>query len=142
MHLQYNGGLSNKSPYNNAFLIGGTYKIPTDSKDKLLKVSLLYKNTYGKESPNKHTYQIFLFWKFNFMDELLTFKGYGNLWREQTDFGNFKMQLEPQFWINLKKLNWVDDNFNLSLGTQIELLYDMNMDGFYTIPTLGIKWAF
>lgn len=142
LHLQYNGGLSNKSSYDNAFLIGGTYKISGNSKDKLLKVSLLYKNTYGKESPNKHTYQIFLFWKYNFMDGLLTFKGYGNLWREQTDFGNFKMQLEPQFWVNLNKLKCIDDNFNLSLGTQVDLLYDMNIDGFYAIPTLGLKWTF
>lgn len=28
------------------------------------------------------------------------------------------------------------------IGTQIDLLHDMNIDGFYAIPTLGVKWAF
>ena len=58
------------------------------------------------------------------------------------------MGSEPQFWFNLAALKGVDDDFNLSLGTEVEISNNLvwPVDGinnrFYVIPTLAAKWTF
>jgi hypothetical protein len=55
---------------------------------------------------------------------------------------------EPQFWVNLEALEGVDDNFKLSIGTELELTKNLVWpaeglnDNFYAIPTLAVKWTF
>ena len=48
-----------------------------------------------------------------------------------------------QIWVNLNKLKGVDDKFKLSVGSEVELSHNFSgRNGFYTIPTLAIKWTF
>lgn len=50
---------------------------------------------------------------------------------------------EPQFWVNLNKLQAVDDKFKLSVGSELKLSHNFSgRDGFYAIPTLAVKWTF
>ena len=49
---------------------------------------------------------------------------------------------EPQFWLNLNKIEGVDDDFRLSVGTEWELSYNFAGNRFFVMPTLGLKWTF
>jgi hypothetical protein len=46
-------------------------------------------------------------------------------------------------WINLNRFSWIDDDFNLSIGGEVELSNNFaTMHGFYAIPTIAAKWEF
>ena len=48
---------------------------------------------------------------------------------------------EPQFWVNLNKLNgW--ENVNLSVGGEVELSANFVAKGFHALPAFGAKWTF
>ncbi len=48
---------------------------------------------------------------------------------------------EPQFWVNLNKIEgWKD--VNLSVGGEVELSSNFFEKGFKAIPALGVKWTF
>ena len=50
---------------------------------------------------------------------------------------------EPQFWINLNRIKGIDKDFNLSIGTEMEISRNFaRMDKFSCIPTLAVKWTF
>ena len=55
---------------------------------------------------------------------------------------------EPQFWFNLNALKKVNDNMNLSIGTELELSQNFvwptngTNNRFYAIPTFALKWTF
>ncbi|MBO7343874.1 MAG: DUF5020 family protein, partial [Alistipes sp.] len=48
---------------------------------------------------------------------------------------------EPQFWVNLNKIKGCD-NFNMSIGSELEISNNFVAKGFYAIPTLAAKWIF
>ena len=78
----------------------------------------------------------------NFCKDLLTFSGFADWWREETKYGKTIFLSEPQFWVNLNRIKGVNKNFNLSVGSEVELSNNFGgRDGFYVIPTLALKWT-
>lgn len=100
----------------------------------------MYKYIQKHKSPNN--FQLTGTWYINFCHNLLTFSGFADWWREETDYGKTIFLTEPQFWVNLNRIKGVNKNFNLSIGSEVELSNNFgNRDGFYAIPTLALKWT-
>ena len=147
IHVEYNGGASNSFSYNNCYLGGATYTWNSPDFTKGFSLSAMYKYIQKHISPNN--FQLTGTWYLHFAkDGLCTFTGFFDWWREQTFYEdgnhrNFIFLAEPQFWVNLNKVKGIDDNFNLSVGTEVELSQNFGArKGFYAIPTLAIKWTF
>ncbi|MDR2915412.1 MAG: DUF5020 family protein [Tannerella sp.] len=152
-HVEYNGGLNY---IRNSFLLGATYTYNSTDFGKGYSFSAMYKciqkhsveETSGEgettitEEPNN--FQLTGTWYLHFAkNRSCTFTGFADFWREKTVNGDFIFLSEPQFWFHLNKLKGVDDNFNLSIGTEVEFSYNFAArDGFYVIPTAAIRWDF
>lgn len=140
-HLEYNGGLANKFSFNNAYLTGATYTYNNADFSKGFGLSLLYKYIQKHKSP--HSFQVTGTWYINFSDDLFTFSGFADLWREEKEHGMLVFLSEPQFWVNLNRLQGFADDFNLSLGGELKLSHNFEPEnGFFAIPTLAVKWTF
>ena len=141
IHVEYDGGLVTGASFNNNYLGGATYTYNNGSFTKGFSLSALYKYIQKHDSPNN--FQLTGTWYIHMKDGLLTFSGFADWWREKNPNGNFIFMAEPQFWVNLNKLKGVDETFNLSVGTEVELTQNFAFrKGFYAIPTLAIKWSF
>lgn len=142
-HVEYNGGLNY---INNAFLGGATYSWNNSDFSKTFGIQVLYK--YIQKNVKPHNFQLTGTWTLNFWQGKFTMSGFADFWREKhTDEKgqnhNFIFISEPQFWINLNKFKHVNDNLNLSVGSEWELSTNFaTRDGFYFIPTLAMKWSF
>lgn len=142
-HVEYNGGLNY---INNAFLGGATYSWNNSDFSKIFGIQVLYK--YIQKNAKPHNFQLTGTWTLNFWQGKFTMSGFADFWREKhTDEKgqnyNFIFISEPQFWINLNKFKHVNDNLNLSVGSEWELSTNFaTRDGFYFIPTLAMKWSF
>lgn len=142
-HVEYNGGLNY---INNAFLGGATYSWNNSDFSKTFGIQVLYK--YIQKNAKPHNFQLTGTWTLNFWQGKFTMSGFADFWREKhTDEKgqnhNFIFISEPQFWINLNKFKYVNDNLNLSVGSEWELSTNFaTRDGFYFIPTLAMKWSF
>jgi hypothetical protein len=74
---------------------------------------------------------------------LLTFTGFADFWKEKTGFGEYIFLSEPQIWLHLNKISGMDKNFNLSIGSEVELGNNFaSHKGFFAIPTVAIRWDF
>ncbi|OAV64814.1 hypothetical protein Barb6XT_02664 [Bacteroidales bacterium Barb6XT] len=142
IHAEYNGGLSVGGAFQNAYLGGLTYTYNSADFSKGYSLSAMYKHIQKNDKP--HNFQLTGVWHMDFgRDALYSFSGFADFWSEKTAVGDFIFLAEPQFWVNLNKLKSVDDKFNLSVGTEVELNNDFGWkDGFHAIPTLAIKWTF
>jgi len=153
-HLEYNGGLNY---IRNAYLLGATYTYNSGDFSKGYSLSVMHKyiqnhsvvesSGYGtdvKVTEDPHNFQITGTWYMHFAkNRMCTFIGFADFWREKSNVGDFVFLSEPQFWLHLNKLKGFDDNFNLSIGTELELSYNFaGRDGFYSIPTAAIRWEF
>ena len=147
VHVEYNGGTSNRFSFNNAYLAGATYSVHNADFSKTASLTASYK--YIQKHPCPHNYQLTGVWNINFAkNQLLTFSGFLDVWREKNTFAdgsrkNFIFLSEPQFWVNLNKIKGVNQKFNMSVGTEVEL--SKNFGGrkdFFAIPTLALKWSF
>lgn len=136
VHVEYNGGLSN------AYLAGTTYTYNDASFNNGFSLMALYK--YIQKNDQPHNFQLTGTWYMNFCDRLLTFSGFVDLWRERRARQNTNMIFltEPQFWVNLNRVKGVNKDFNLSIGSEVELSNNFVGKGFYAIPTLALKWTF
>lgn len=141
LHVEYNGGLVTGASFNNCYLGGATYSYNNGSFTRGFTLSALYKYIQKHDSPNN--FQLTGTWYMHMNDGLFTFSGFADWWREKNPNGNFIFMAEPQFWVNLNKVKGVDEKFNLSVGTEVELTQNFAFrKGFYAIPTLAIKWSF
>ena len=96
----------------------------------------------GGKHPSPNNFQLTGTWYMNFCKDLLTFSGFADWWREETKYGKTIFLSEPQFWVNLNRIKGVNKNFNLSVGSEVELSNNFGgRDGFYVIPTLALKWT-
>ena len=140
-HIEYNGGINY---VRNAYLLGITYTYNSKDFSKGYSLSAMYKNIQKHDLDEPHNFQLTGVWYLHFAkDRICTFTGFADFWREKTSFGDYIFLAEPQFWLHLNKLKGVDENFNLSIGTEVELGYNFAArDGFYAIPTAGIRWDF
>ena len=147
-HIEYNGGLSGSGSYNDAYLAGGAWNWANKDFSKTFSLQLLYKYLANQQVGSKHSWQITTVWGIHFAKGLCTFSGYADLWHDNSVKGNLVLSSEPQFWFNLYALDSVDDDFKLSLGTELELTKNLVWpaeginDKFYAIPTLAVKWQF
>lgn len=140
-HLEYNGGLVKGFSFNNAYLLGATYTYNVADFSKGFSLSAMYKYIQKYASPNN--FQLTGTWYWNFCDNLYTFNGFADYWREENPHGKMIFISEPQFWLNLNKVKGVDEKLNLSVGTEVELSHNFaGRKGFYAIPTLALKWTF
>ena len=139
-HIEYNGGLEKGFSYNNAYLGGVTYTYNSADFSRGFSLSAMYKYIQKHRSPNN--FQLTGTWYLNFSKDLLTFSGFADWWREETNYGKTIFLAEPQFWVNLNKVKGISEKFRLSVGTEVELSNNFGgRNGFYTIPTLAIKWT-
>ena len=147
-HIEYNGGLSGGGSYNDAYLAGGAWNWANKDFSKTFSLQLLYKYLANQPSSNKHSWQVTTVWGIHFAKGFCTFTGYADLWHDNSVSGNLILSSEPQFWFNLYALDSVDDDFKLSLGTELELSKNLVWPAeginnkFYAIPTLAVKWQF
>ena len=147
-HIEYNGGLSGSGSYNDAYLAGGAWNWANKDFSKTFSLQLLYKYLANQQVGSKHSWQITTVWGIHFAKGLCTFSGYADLWHDNSVKGNLVLSSEPQFWFNLYALDSVDDDFKLSLGTELEISKNLVWpaeginDKFYAIPTLAVKWQF
>ncbi|MCK9626602.1 MAG: DUF5020 family protein [Bacteroidales bacterium] len=135
IHLEYNGGTI---PYiNHAFMSGATYTYNNNDFSNGFSLSAMY--VYNYKCENQHNVKISGTWYINFAKDRLTFDGFFDLW----NYGAIKFLSEPQFWVNLNKFDGVNNNFNLSLGGEVELSYNFAInERLAVIPTLAAKWTF
>ena len=143
VHVEYNGGLNF---IKNAYLLGTTYSWNNKDFSKGFSLSAMYKYLHSNPKPN--SFQLTGTWYIHFGQGKFSFTGFADFWKEKhTDVNgnthNFCFIAEPQFWVNLNKFAKVNDNFNLSIGTEWEISNNFAiMDGFYFNPTLALKWSF
>ena len=144
-HVEYNGGLLVTSPelgikFNNAYLFGPTYTYNKADFSAGFTFTAMYKHIQKHAEP--HNFQLTTTWYWHLAREKCTFIGFADFWREKNASGDFIFLSEPQFWVNLNKFKFANDDFNLSVGGEIELSNSFAGNGFYCIPTLALKWAF
>ncbi len=141
VHLEYNGGLQYVS---NAYFLGGTYSFNSTDFIKGFTLSAMYKYIEKGSFDEPHNFQLTGTWYVRFAkNKMCTFSGFADFWRERTLAGEYTFLSEPQFWLHLNKLQGVDDDFKLSIGTEVELSYNFaGREGFYAIPTTAIRWDF
>jgi hypothetical protein len=99
---------------------------------------------YIRQHAEPHNFQLTGTWYLNFgRNGGFTFAGFADWWREKTEAGTFVFMSEPQLWLNLNRMKGFNPDFNLSLGSEVELINNFAMHkGFYAIPTLALKWTF
>ena len=147
-HLEYNGGLNTAAgSFNNCWLAGATYSGHSKDFSKTWSLSAMYKvipGTIGLTGNKEaHSFQITGVWGIDFAKGWCTFSGFFDFWREPSIWQNtnFIFISEPQFWVNLNKIDgW--ENIGLSVGGELELSANFVSKGFHAIPAIGAKWTF
>ena len=147
VHLEYNGGLSVGTSFNNCFLGGLTYSGHSRDFTKTWSVSAMYKAIPGTVDAlgrcQMHNFQITGVWGIEFAKGWCTFSGFADFWREHRPWQGteFIFMTEPQFWVNLNKIKrW--ENIHLSVGGELELSANFVAEGFHAMPAVGAKWTF
>jgi hypothetical protein len=143
IQLQYDGGLTNQYSFNHAYAIGPKYNYNNDDNTRCFSGGILYKYIQGNPI-NPHNFQVSITWYISFAKGLLAYNGYADFWQEpQINISDYAFLTKPQLYFNFNKLKKVNDNFNLSLGTEIRISYNFFVpDKFMVIPALAIKWTF
>ncbi|MCQ2144201.1 MAG: DUF5020 family protein [Bacteroidales bacterium] len=152
-HIEYNGGLDRYSgTYDSAYLVGPTYSIHNSDYTFTASLSALYK-AIPKNVKNAHNFQITTVWNYHFCNDMFLFSGFADIWQENRpwqmgakgdkdgDGTDFIFISEPQFWFNLHALKGLE-NFNASIGTEVELSNNFLGVGFYACPTIAVKYTF
>ncbi|MBQ8221808.1 MAG: DUF5020 family protein [Bacteroidales bacterium] len=147
IHAEYNGGMNSLMSFNNAWLAGLTYSGHSQDFTKTWSLSVMYKaipgtiNSVGKKET--HNFQITGVWGIQFLQGWCSFSGFIDFWREARPWQgtNFILISEPQFWVNLNKIQGMED-VNLSIGGELELSNNFVEKGFRAMPALGAKWTF
>lgn len=145
LHVEYNGGTSNRYSFNDAWLAGVSYAYNAPDFSKGFAITPMYKHLMGT-SP-RASWQITATWYYHFCRGMLSFTGFADCWndRAHTDAHTLNIFLaEPQLWFNLDRLPGADKDLRLSLGGEVEISRNfVRQDGrLYAIPTLAAKWTF
>ena len=147
VHLEYNGGLSVGTAFNNSFLGGLTYSGHSKDFTKTWSVSAMYKAIPGTVDAlgrcQMHNFQITGVWNLDFFKHWISFNGFADFWREARPWQTteFIFLAEPQLWVNLRNIKGCE-KMNLSVGTEVELSCNFVDKGFAVNPTLALKWTF
>ncbi len=147
IHAEYDGGMGRYAVagteyayrINDAWLGGVDYSWNAEDFSKGFSLKAMYKYIDAK---NDASFQLTGVWFWHFLDKKITFMGFVDFWREDSDFdydgqadAKFTFLSEPQFWYNVTE--------NLSAGGEIEFSNNFGgHDGFMVNPTLALKWNF
>lgn len=148
VHLEYNGGLNTSAlSFNNCWLGGITYSGHSKDFTKTWSLSALYKvipGTMGLSGKSDiHNFQITGVWGIEFAKGWCTFSGFFDFWREARIWQGteYIFITEPQFWVNFNQIKGCE-NFNLSIGGEVEVSANFVDKGFHVLPAVGAKWTF
>lgn len=147
LHIEYDGGLGQlasddgNSAYtiNDAWLVGPEFSWNADDFSKGAALQLLYKNIRDKHDDS---YQVTLVWYWHMLNNKVTFRGFADYWKEDSDF-NFDgtadddviFLTEPQLWYNI--------NEQFSVGTEIEIGYNFALvEDWEVNPTIAAMAKF
>lgn len=143
-HVEYDGGLSNRFSYDDAYLVGATYGWNRPDFTAGFTFTPMYKYLAKKGSP--HSWQLTGTWYWHFAGGALSFCGFADLWADRyvgTDKRSTVFLTEPQLWLNLNKLRGVSPDLHLSVGTEWEISHNFAVtDKTVVNPTLAVKWTF
>jgi hypothetical protein len=125
-------------------MLGATYSWNKADFNAGYSLMALYKHIQKQPFDKPHNFQITGTWYVNFTkNNLLTFTGFADFWKEKTAVGDYIFLAEPQIWLHFNKMSGVDEKFNLSIGSEVELGNNFAVhDGFFAIPTAAIRWDF
>ena len=147
VHIEYNGGMNRETSFNDSWLAGLTYSGHSKDYSITWSLSALYKaipGTIGLDGGKQvHNFQLTGVWGINFIKGLCSFSGFFDIWREARSWQDteYIFITEPQFWVNLNKIKGLED-FNLSIGGEVELSSNFVDRGFHVCPAFGAKWTF
>ena len=121
---------------NNCYLVGVEKTWLSKDFSKNFTLQLNYKQIIEKQA----SFQITGVWGMNFFDNKLTFSGFADFWKEDSDFdyngttdAEYIFIAEPQLWYNI--------NPSFSVGGEVEFSNNFGgTEGFMTRPTLAVKW--
>lgn len=159
LHVEYNGGVYQQYPINNAWLFGVNYFLHSADFKNTLTLEAMYKTIARIEQDVPLQFTAVWGMKDIFGVEGLNFSGFADFWWEdhQQIFdengdpkldSNGKEQFkkstvfisEPQLWYNVGRHFGCP---NLNIGGEVELSADFGTyDGFKCNPCLGVKWEF
>lgn len=151
IHVEYNGGLDVWShAYDDAWLAGPSWSFASEDLSKTFSLSAMYK-AIPRNPKSVHNFQITAVWNIYFWKSRFLFCGFVDFWKENrpwqttahsgTDGTDYIMMAEPQIWYNFNTIKGLED-FNLSIGSEVELSSNFVSAGFFAIPTAAVKWTF
>ncbi|MBR1926754.1 MAG: DUF5020 family protein [Bacteroidales bacterium] len=140
-HIEYDGSTWGAG----IWCFGAKYFLHSQDFSKTLSLYLMYDLHRGigeADIPVKFT----AVWGLSDLFGLkgLTFKGFADLWGNNTKWGpddetKFSFLTEPQLWLNLGSAF----DGHLDIGTEIELSYNFaGNKGFMVNPCAGLRWSF
>ena len=150
LHVEYNGGMLfngydelsfNHKGYliNDAWLGGAAYSWNAADFSKGFTIQALYKFIRDKHNAS---FQLTGVWYMNFLDNKISFTGFADFWREDSDY-NFDGTVDTEFIFLSEPQLWYNVNKNFALGGEVELAYNFGLvEGFKVRPTLGLKYTF
>ena len=143
-HVEFDGGLSSKFSYNNAYLLGLTYAWNAADFNAGFTFTPMYKYLAKQSKPN--SWQLTGTWYRHFAGGALSFCGFADVWGDRSFVdgkNNVIFITEPQLWLNLYKLRGVNPDFRLSVGTEVEISHNFAAPEKTIVnPTLALKWNF
>lgn len=147
IHAEYNGGFGqfkagdNMNGYriNDAWLAGIDYSFMAKDFSRNLTLKALFKHIRDKHDAS---FQLTGVWFVNFLEGKMTFSGFADFWKEDSDF-NFDGAVDSEFVFLSEPQIWYHLNEHFSIGGELELNNNFgNLEGFHANPTLGCKWTF
>lgn len=149
-HLRYDGGLRFvNAPQSNvaismrdAFFTGATYSWRLPSKRLMINFTAAYKYIKNHESP--HNWELTTVWNYTSETGFFNATGFATWWQERdARWGTrYKFMSQPQFWLNLDRIQGVSDDFRLSVGTEIRISNNVDANRWLVVPTLALRWSF
>ncbi|MDD2595663.1 MAG: DUF5020 family protein [Bacteroidales bacterium] len=135
VRVEYCGG--SYPIYHHTFQAGPTYSFTSDDKLRGFSATLMY--MYHVKQAQKSSPKFSGAWFVDMFDSKLTFNGFTDLW----EFEGIRFVAEPQLWLNLNSFSCINKDFNLSIGGELRLTYNLTIaDKFCVIPTAALKWTF
>lgn len=147
LHVEYNSGfgrfkvadLEQGYRINDAWLAGIDYSFMAKDFSRGLTLKALYKYIRDKHDVS---FQLTGVWFVNFLDGKMTFSGFADFWKEDSDF-NFDGRVDAEYIFLSEPQIWYHLNNHFALGGEVELNSNFaNLEGFHVNPTLGVKWTF
>lgn len=147
IQIEYNGGAGqfladerlNGYRINDAWLAGIDYSINAKDFSKGISFKVLFKHIRAKHDAS---FQLTTVWFVNFLEGKMTFSGFADFWREDSDYNydgiadtKYIFLSEPQIWYNITP--------HFSFGSEVEFNNNFaNLEGFHVNPTVAVKWTF